>query len=191
MSLIPVFKVGIFNAWIFSVFFLILSFLIPLFNKELYKRMSDPPDMKISLGGKVMGYIATVIIYLAFLYSIFLPFKLGTAWFYTGLFIFLLGMVVIITAGVSIITTPINKPVTRGVYRYSRHPIYLSHILVSLGIGIATASWIILLASIVFFILVHIVVNSEEQYCKEKYGKTYEEYLKKVPRWIGIPGPGS
>ena len=40
---------------------------------------------------------------------------------------------------------------------------------------------------ILFLILGNIVVNSEERYCKEKYGDTYKEYLNTVPRWIGIP----
>jgi len=143
--------------------------------------------MKLTRREKVIGYIATVIFYIAFLYSIFLPFKLGTAWFYIGLFIFLMVLFVLITAGINFITTPLDKPVTKGIYRYSRHPLYLSNLLVFVAIGIATASWIILLASIIFLILVNIVINSEEHYCKEKYGDTYKEYLNNVPRWIGIP----
>jgi protein-S-isoprenylcysteine O-methyltransferase Ste14 len=143
--------------------------------------------MRLSVSEKAIGYITTIITYIAFLYAIFLPFKLGTAWFYVGLFIFLLSIVVMITAGINFITTPINRPVTKGVYRYSRHPFYLSHILAFIGTGIATASWIILLSSIIFLILGNIVVNSEERYCKGKYGETYKEYLNTVPRWIGIP----
>ena len=49
--------------------------------------------MKLNKREKVMGYIDNIIIYIAFLYSIFLPFKLGTAWFYIGLVIFLLAII--------------------------------------------------------------------------------------------------
>ena len=76
---------------------------------------------------------------------------------------------------------------TKGAYGCSRYPFYLSHILALIGIGIATASWIILLTSIIFLILVNIIVNSEERYCKEKYGDIYKEYIKRTPGWIGIP----
>ena len=187
MQLIPLFKLGIWNAWIFVACFLLLSYSIMLINKKAYKKLGNPPDMKLNKREKVINYIGTIIIYIAFLYSIFLPFKLGTAWFYIGLFIFLLAIVVLVTAGINFITTPIDRPVTKGIYGYSRHPLYLSNLLALIGIGIATASWIILLAAIIFLILVNIVVNSEERYCKEKYGDIYKEYLNRTPRWIGIP----
>jgi protein-S-isoprenylcysteine O-methyltransferase Ste14 len=187
MQLVPVFKIGILNAWIFVACFLLLPYSIMLINKEAYKKLGNPPDMKLNKREKVIGYIASIIIYIAFLYSIFLPFKLGTAWFYIGLFIFLLAVVVLVTAGINFITTPIDRPVTKGIYGYSRHPLYLSNLLALIGIGIATASWIILLAVIIFLILANIVVNPEERYCKERYGNAYKEYLSKTPRWIGIP----
>ena len=187
MQLIPVFKIGILNAWIFAACYFLTPFSIMLINKKAYKKLGNPPDMKLNKREKIIGYIATIIIYIAFLYSIFLPFKLGTAWFYIGLFIFLLAIVVLITAGINFITTPIDRAVTKGIYGYSRHPLYLSNLLALIGIGIATASWIILLAAIIFLILTNIVVTSEERYCKEKYGNIYKEYLNRTPRWIGIP----
>ena len=187
MQLIPVFKIGILNAWIFAACFLLLPYSIMLINKKAYKKLGNPPDMKLNKREKVINYIGTIIIYIAFLYSIFLPFKLETAWFYIGLFIFLLAIAVSITAVINFITTPIDRAVTKGIYSYSRHPLYLSNFLALIGIGVATASWIILLAAIIFLILTNIVVISEEQYCKEKYGDIYKEYLNRTPRWIGIP----
>jgi protein-S-isoprenylcysteine O-methyltransferase Ste14 len=187
MQLIPIFKIGILNAWIFVACYFLLPFSIMLINKKAYNKLGNPPGMKLNKREKVINYIGTIIIYIAFLYSIFLPFKLGTAWFYIGLFIFLLAIVILITAGINFITTSIDRPVTKGIYGYSRHPLYLSNLLAFIGIGIATASWVILLVAIIFLILVNIVVNSEERYCKEKYGDIYKEYLNRTPRWIGIP----
>jgi protein-S-isoprenylcysteine O-methyltransferase Ste14 len=187
MQLIPAFGIGIWNAWIFTAIFLIVPLLGWVINKEAYKKLGTLPDMKLSKREKVIGNIANIITAIAFLYAIFLPFKLGTAWFYIGLFIFLLAVALLITAVISVIATPIDSPVTEGIYRYSRHPLYFSCLLALIAIGIATASWIILLAGILFFILVNFITGSEERYCKEKYGDTYIKYLKKVPRWIGIP----
>ena len=185
MQLIPVFKIGLLNAWIFAVCFFLLPYLLLLTNKEALKKGGNPPDM--SKGEKMLGYIATVIVYIVYLYSIFLPFKLKTVWFYTGLAIFLLAVVILITAVINFITTPNYMPVTKGIYGYSRHPVYLSNFLALIGIGVATASWIILLAAIIFLILTNIVAISEEHHCIERYGNTYREYLSKTPRWIGIP----
>ena len=187
MQLIPVFEIGIWNAWIFVACFFLLPYSIMLIFKKAYKKLGNPPDMKLNKREKVIGYIANIITYIAILYSIFLPFKLGTAWFYIGLFIFLLAIVVLVTASINFITTPIDRAVTKGIYGYSRHPIYLSNFLALIAIGIATASWVILLAVVIFIILANIDTGSEERYCKEKYGDIYKEYLNKTPKWIGIP----
>ena len=188
MQLIPVFKIGILNAWIFVACYLLLSYSLMLINKEASKKLGNPPDMNLTKREKLISYIGSIIFYLVLLYSIFLPLKLGTAWFYTGLAIFLLAIALMITAIINFITTPIDSPVIKGIYRYSRHPGYLSNFLAFIGIGIATSSWVFLLAAIIFFILVNIGdANSEERYCIEKYGDTYRDYLNKTPRWMGIP----
>jgi len=187
MQLIPVFKIGIWNAWIFVACFLLLSYSIMLINKEASKKLGNPPDMKLNKKEKVLGNIGNIIIYIVFLYSIFLPLKLETAWFYIGLFIFILGLSILIIAIINFLTTPLDLPVIKGIYRYSRHPAYLATFIIFLGIGIATASWVILLAAIIFLILTNIVTGSEECYCKEKYGDIYKEYFNRTPRWIGIP----
>ncbi len=188
MSLIPVFEIGIWNAWIFTVIILLPVVLIPMVNKKAYKRLSNPSDMKLSKKEKVISYIATsTITIIVFLYSIFLPLKLGTAWFYVGLLIFLLAMAVQILAAINFITTPLERVVTKGIYGYSRNPLYLSDFLVFIGIGIATASWVILFISIIFIILIKVVVISEEGYLREKYGNSFSKYLSRTPRWLGIP----
>jgi protein-S-isoprenylcysteine O-methyltransferase Ste14 len=187
MQLIPVFKIGIWNAWIFAACFFLLPYPIMVIFKKAYKKLGNPPDMKLNKREKVLGYIANIITYIAILYSIFLPFKLGTVWFYIGLAIFLLAVAVLTSAVINFFTTPIDRAVTKGIYGYSRHPMYLSNLLALIGIGIATASWIILLVAIIFIISANIVAISEERYCKEKYGDIYKEYLNRTPRWIGIP----
>ena len=167
--------------------FLLIPYSLFLIKRTVHKKFSDPPDMKLSKSAKVIGYVATVIYYIVFLYTIFLPLKLGTRWFYTGLVIFLLALALFITAGISFTAAPPGKPATKGIYSYSRHPIYFSHFLALMGIGIAATSWIILMFSIIFIALANIVANSEELYCKEKFGNSYKDYLEKTPRWLGIP----
>lgn len=189
MQFIPVFKIGIWNAWIFSACFILIPYSTYLINRTAYKRFGSPPDIKSGKSIRIIGYIATAIFYIVFLYTIFLPLKLGTAWFYAGLIIFLLALLMTITAGLNFITTPPGRPVTKGIYRYSRHPMYLSQYLVLVGIGIATASWIILLVSIIFMIFLKFYTDYEERHCRERYGESYKEYLARTPKWIGIPRP--
>ncbi|OGD35198.1 hypothetical protein A2V94_08510 [Candidatus Atribacteria bacterium RBG_16_35_8] len=187
MQFLPEFKIGILNGWIFAACYLLLSYSLMLINKEASKKLGNPPDMKLTKKEKVIGNIGNIIIYIIFLYSIFLPLKLGTAWFYTGLLIFLLGLSILTITMISFLTTALDLPVTKGIYSYSRHPGYISMFLVLIGIGIATASWAILLVTIISIILANPSASSEERYCIEKYGDIYKEYLSKTPRWVGIP----
>jgi len=81
MQIIPAFKIGIWNAWIFAVIFLIVPLSGWVINKEAYKKLGTPTDMKLSKRDKVIGNIANIITAISFLYAIFLPFKLKTASF--------------------------------------------------------------------------------------------------------------
>ena len=82
------------------------------------------------------------------------------------------------------------NPVTKGVYRISRHPIYLGGFLVYLGIGIACASWLFILLALAWIILWLIAVPSEENDLIKKYGNAYRKYMDRTPRWIGLPKAG-
>ncbi|GAH05261.1 unnamed protein product, partial [marine sediment metagenome] len=68
-------------------------------------------------------------------------------------------------------------------------PGYLTMFLLLLGAGIASASWVFILFAIVSMILWVPLSISEEDYCLEKYGDAYREYMNKTPRWIGMPKP--
>ena len=187
MSFIPVFEIGIWNAWIFMIWLLIQNFGIGLLNKELYKKAGHQPDTQQSLKYKFISYISMPLWLLVTAYSIFLPLKIGTTFFTVGIAIFLLGIIINTCATINFWKTPINEPVTRGVYRFSRHPIYLGLLLIYLSVGIASASWVFLLLTAFSAILIGLSVADEEHYCLEKYGETYRKYMNRTPRWIGIP----
>ena len=187
MSLMPAFEVGIWNAWIFMVWSVIQTFGFMLLNKEVYKKAGNPPNMKLSRAYKIISFLSMPLWLLAITYSVFLPLKLGTLWFAIGLVIYLLGLVMSISATIKFATTPINEPITKGAYRYSRHPLYTALVLIYLSVGIASDSWIFLVVVIMWGVLLNISVADEERYCLEKYGVAYREYMNGTPRWLGIP----
>ena len=84
-------------------------------------------------------------------------------------------------------TTPLDKLITGGLYRYSRNPAYVASFLQFIGVGIASASWLFLLLVVVSIIANSRLAITEERYCLEKYGDVYRQYLNKTPRWIGLP----
>jgi protein-S-isoprenylcysteine O-methyltransferase Ste14 len=186
MSFIPAFEIGIWNAWIFTIW-LVIQNLAFILNKQVYRKAGIPPDFKQSRPSKIINSLSMPLWALAIAYSIFLPFKLGTVWFIAGLIVFLIGLLFSITATINFATTPVNDAVTKGAYRYSRHPLYASLILIYLGVSIASASWIFLLYTIIWAFLLNISVKDEEDFCVKKYDQPYCLYLNRTPRWFGIP----
>ena len=186
MSFRPAFEIGLWNAWLFLIWLIIQNIAVRLASKELYQRAGRPSHMKTSSAHRIAGHISMPLWLSATAYSIFLPFRLGTIWFYFGIAVFLIGLAVNLIATINFATVPVNKPVTKGIYRYSRHPVYLAILLIYLSVGLASASWIFLLVSAVWLILMHFAAVDEELYCLEKYGRAYRDYMNKTMRWIGI-----
>ena len=83
---------------------------------------------------------------------------------------------------------PVDAPkalVARGLYRYTRNPMYVG--VVSILIGEAVLFQSLRLASYVFIVWLFFhffVLLYEEPTLRRKFGPSYEEYRKDVPRWI-------
>ena len=185
MSFIPAFQIGLWNAWILTIYQVLA---IPcLFYIAGKRNATHDEELDLPTTRRVISSFTKMLVFLILIYSIFLPLKLGTMWFYIGLPITLLGLVTGAIALVNWATTPPNEPITRGLYQYSRHPMYLSDFLFFIGLGIATASWILLLFSILWLATGFILANPEELDCLKKYGDPYRRYMNMTPRWIGIP----
>jgi protein-S-isoprenylcysteine O-methyltransferase Ste14 len=144
-------------------------------------------DMPLNKTEKKISSITSFLFYALVAYTIFLPLKLDTVWFLAGFLIYLLGAIIETIAMLDFFTTAVDKPVTKGIYRFSRNPMYFGMFLIFGGTGIACVSWVFLLLTAVFVILLHISVASEERSCLQKYGNAYREYMNKTPRWIRIP----
>jgi len=187
MSLIPAFELGLWNAWIFMPYLFLIMYAVAKLKKG-----EEPKDEveALSKPEKRIFDSAMLVFFSALMYSIFLPLKLGTMWSYVGLAITLIGLVTVTIAMANFATTPWDEPVTKGLYHYSRHPIYITLFIFLLGVGIASASWLFLLLSTVFTILNSQRAIHEERFCLEKYGDAYREYLNRTPKWIGIPKSG-
>ena len=187
MSLIPAFEIGVWNTWILMVYTLVHTFLLSLIFKDAVKKRGAPGDIPYTRVERSATIFRQIIFILTFIYSIFLPLQLGTTWFYAGLAVYLVGLITYTIVMVNWASSPPDEPVTRGLYRYSRHPQYLTQFLIFISAGIASASWFFLLLEIVTMILINIVVNPEEDFCLEKYANAYRKYMNRTPRWIGIP----
>lgn len=191
MSLIPAFEIGIWNAWIFMLLE-VLTF--PLFTRIATGRAPEVEGKgqvaAMSRTARITLYSSKIIYIPAFIYSIFLPLKLGTVWFYVGLPITLIGFVTGVIVILNWAASPRGEPVTNGLYRYSRHPMYVTSFVFFLGVSIATASWVFLLFTILLIAASFYFAPIEERSCLEKYSDVYREYMHRTPRYIGLPKSG-
>ena len=157
MSLVPEFELGLWNAWIFILPTIILS----VVGSRVFGKRGAGAFSGRTRKERMLDSVGTVIIFAFWVYSVFLPLKLGTLWFLAGFVIYSLGSVIEVSAMLGFATTPVDKPVTKGVYRVSRNPMYLG--------------------------MFCMAVVSEERECLQKYGDAYREYMNEIPRWLGMP----
>lgn len=181
MELVPVIKIGIWNAWILTTILFLFIMLSGALPKDIGKRITPVKEVK------KINNVMMIVFFTMIIYSIFLPLKLGTMWFYIGLAVYLLGFVISITALLSIATTKPGEPFTTGMYRYSRNPIAIGTLLPFIGAGIASASWLFLLLSVILMFISYFLVITEESANIRKFGDSYREYMSRTPRWLGMP----
>ncbi len=86
-------------------------------------------------------------------------------------------------------TVDIKRPSTTvvmgGLFRFSRNPIYLSTVLLQIGVGVwANSLWFFGLALLSYALLTWGVILREERYLGRKFGEAYAEYRARVRRWL-------
>jgi len=83
---------------------------------------------------------------------------------------------------------PIDPPkelVAVGLYRFVRNPMYVAGILGLVGWILWSPSLALIVTPFLFFTAAHLFVTLyEEPTLRKKFGITYEEYCKRVPRWF-------
>jgi protein-S-isoprenylcysteine O-methyltransferase Ste14 len=186
MSLIPEFKIGIWNAWIFMCIFLLQMLVMIFAGKRIRRRSHVSQDAKRNNFEKYVSIIGNLVWLLALVYSVFLPLQTGTIWFYIGFLFFIIGLIIMAVATNDFITTPVDLMITKGSYKFSRHPMYLATFFICLGAGIAALSWLFILLSMIMIYFFHQEALIEERYCLKKYND-YKEYMNRVPRWLSLP----
>jgi protein-S-isoprenylcysteine O-methyltransferase Ste14 len=86
---------------------------------------------------------------------------------------------------------PLDPPkplVARGLYRFVRNPMYVGVLLVIFGqalwFGSAATLWYALAIALMFHLF---VVFYEEPALRRKFGESYAQYRRTVPRWMPKP----
>jgi protein-S-isoprenylcysteine O-methyltransferase Ste14 len=185
MELITDLRPGIWNAWLLMSVFILQMLVIMFPGKRVRRRSHVPSEIKRNRLERHIGAIANIVWLAALLYSIFLPLKPCTVWFYAGISVFVSGLAVLAVSTINFMSTPTGQPITKGVYRFSRHPMYLGTFLICLGAGFTSGSWVFILLTAAMILCFHIEAHVEEKYCIGKYGDDYRKYMDNTPRWFG------
>ena len=122
-----------------------------------------------------------------FLISLFVPVNFELS-FYFGLFFAIIGLIIVGLTFHSFAHSP--GLTTMKIHRYSRNPNYIGWIFFMGGltlIGWSESIWSILFLLYFIFTVgyLHWTVLLEEAFLANKYGDSYQEYLKKTPRYLG------
>ena len=83
-------------------------------------------------------------------------------------------------------TSPANrKLVTCGPYQFTRNPMYLGLVALSLGIAVWIGSWPMFMAPFAVFATVNWVhIPFEEAKMRRQFGAAYDDYVARVRRWV-------
>jgi protein-S-isoprenylcysteine O-methyltransferase Ste14 len=80
---------------------------------------------------------------------------------------------------------PPKKLVVKGIYNYTRNPIFISYVVIFLSLFLILGHFLLLVYFILSIPFVHVhVIFIEEPPLRKRFGKSYLEYTKKVPRWF-------
>lgn len=78
----------------------------------------------------------------------------------------------------------IGKLVTGGVYRFSRNPTYLGIVILLIGAAAAAPGPFTIGTAIVCIGAFTVIIKAEETYLRARFGAAYEDYCRRVRRWI-------
>ena len=107
--------------------------------------------------------------------------------YFVGFLIIIISFIILLVAikdlgrNLSPFPRPINNSnlVTKGIYRFTRHPMYYSLIFISIGVFITKLSIYYLLLSIILSLIIKFKISLEEKYLTNKF-KNYLFYKNEV-----------
>lgn len=113
---------------------------------------------------------------------------------FVGLLIFLFGFILMLICianfamhgrGTLSPADPTKKLVITGPYKFSRNPMYIGVMMMLIGESIFFQSLAVAIYALFVFIAFYtFVVGFEEPRLRDSFGEEYDEYVKRVRRWV-------
>lgn len=74
--------------------------------------------------------------------------------------------------------------IRKSVFNVVRHPIYLSEILLYLGLLMLSISLAAAFVWVISILFLHYISRHEEKLLLARFGEAYQQYMREVPMWI-------
>lgn len=113
---------------------------------------------------------------------------------YLGAIVLLIGFIVMLTCIISFAVNgrgtlspidPTKRLVITGLYKFSRNPMYVGVTMILIGEAIFSQSSYLWIYSLFVFVAFNIFIRlHEEPRLRKDFGEEYDQYCKKVRRWI-------
>jgi protein-S-isoprenylcysteine O-methyltransferase Ste14 len=181
-GLAPRFGIGIMNGWLLCVPILLVGIYLMAVRRDVARRMSDMTGYTPKEKGFTIAASLTPYPFMAL--TVWTPFTSRVDLLVAGSVLYSLGLVAHFAAVFTFMRGSGTAVLDTGVYRLSRNPLYVSAAFMFIGIGIATANVVLLGIQVVALVLQHFMILAEERSCRARLGSSYEEYMKKVPRYV-------
>lgn len=189
MELFPVLEFGLFNGWIlFAVLVILEGLMFLLYPREVVSRLTYFDRSRWSKSQRISFAVGKTFSLICIILIVFTPLRLWTAGLGAGVGIFAFGIAGLAASVTTFRKAPLDKPVTSGPYRFSRHPQQVFLFTIFTGISIAVGSWAVLIVLFISKLLNSAGDRAEEQACLDYYGKAYRQYMEEVPRYLLFGG---
>lgn len=183
MELVPEMELTFNGGWLFLITFYLLQFYnVTFIDKKIRERLFDRSNFStkqwlLTLLGKIFAIIAMIMMALTSIDQDLVTLIIG-------LLLYFLGMIGLRIATLNFINTPFDKPVTEGLYKYSRNPQESMVTIILAGIGVMVGSWTILGLLLLSRVFNHCQILAQEEACLKEYGENYSRYSEEVPRYL-------
>lgn len=156
--------------------------MLRVLRRDALQRADFTPPAEEGKGWAIPLYVLCEGLLLV--YPFFLTIKSG-GWLALGLPLMLAGLIVVALSAWEFARSDRSEPLTGGIYRYSRNPMYVGFLLYYAGVGLMTASWLYIVIAFVYQFALYWLIRGEERWCLAEYGEPYRQYAAQVRRYVG------
>ncbi len=175
-------KIAFVNTWLLSLPLILVFSCISVFHRDTAKRLGDMSGY--TTGEKAWTMLASLAPYPFMILTVFTPFTSNAVAIAIGSLLYAVGLAGFLLSVISYTKVSGHELAMRGPYRLSRNPMYVAALLIFASIVLLALNGILLAMLIIIVPLQHGMIRAEERACAGRFGKNYELYRGKTPRYL-------